>query len=144
MERLLYVLVILVLSSLSAPLIFWFDSKITRNEHFRLQANFECVFGLFFGTCTLAGFIGPFHHAPLMMFDSRVLTLSLMMYSLLCLFLSIPAMLGRSSANKLLFYLAWPRLLLPCVGWFFSFFAIRYYWKGVRLEREEQLPATGD
>ena len=115
----------------------WFDGNVTPNPHLRLQANFEFVFGLMFSGLTLWGATAPASADPFLFFDSKVVTVVLFIYSANCLLLSFPAMLGRRFASKVLFYLAWPRVLLPCVGWFFSFFAIRYYLMGLRLDRED-------
>ncbi|XAL98134.1 hypothetical protein OT109_11050 [Phycisphaeraceae bacterium D3-23] len=139
MNQLLFILLLAALPSpafLALLLMGWFDSKITPNPYLRMQANFECVFGLFFAALLLPGVLVAARGGPFLLFDAFWIVAALFVYSVNCLLLSIPAMLGRHSASKALYFLAWFKLLLPCVGWFFAYFAIRYYWLGMKQVRD--------
>ena len=133
-------LILILLPSLLIPIpvafMYWFDSRITCNPYLRMQANFELLYALFLLALTSHGTFMPASADPILLFDSKTVTVALFIYGANCLLLAIPAMLGVRVASKVLFYLAWLRLALPCIGWLFSFFAIRYYLMGMRQVRE--------
>lgn len=120
-----------------APLAAVFDKRLTLNSELRMQANFECVFAILMGMFSI-GSLGPLD-PPIDWFERKERVVAVLAISVVWLALSLLAMLGKRAASKMLFILAWVRLLLPCVGWFFSFFAIRYYLAGMRRVRDSAL-----